>query len=100
MYRTLHTKKANDAGIDKFLYFGSLVKDSRDFCIARAGKIFTRTEIESWNNLRWTGKIEGSNVFVTLGGFRCRHHLVAVPSSISEKDLGLVEDEEPEKNAA
>lgn len=89
MYRTLHLKKANDAEVQRFLYFGSLVKDSRDFCIARAGKVFTRQEIESWNNLQWRGKIAGTNVFTTLGGFNCRHHLVAIPNSVSEADLGL-----------
>lgn len=91
MYADLHLKKANDAGIDRFLYVGSLVRDSRPFCIARAGKIFTRKEIDLWNNMDWTGKIRGTSVWVARGGYNCRHHFQAVPASITAEDLGIAE---------
>lgn len=53
-------------------------KDSsgtRDFCWRRTGNLYDVETIESWNALEWQGKIPGSNVFLTLGGFSCRHHL-------------------------
>lgn len=89
LYSSLHLKKANDAGIDRFLYFGSLVKDSRPFCIERAMKIYTRAEIQAWNNMSWKGKIPGVDVMIQRGGYNCRHHFHAVPAGITREDLGL-----------
>lgn len=70
---TLIKKKATEAGITKFKYVGSLIKDSRDFCAKRAGKTYTLEEIESWNDLEWQGKKSG-DVFITRGGWNCRHN--------------------------
>lgn len=90
-YSTIHLKKANDAGIDRFLYVGSLVRDSRPFCIERAGRIFTRTEIDSWRNMSWKGKIPGLDPMIQRGGYNCRHSWQAIPAAISAEDLGIEE---------
>jgi hypothetical protein len=67
-------------GIKKYLYAGGLVNDSRPFCVARDGKVFTKEEVRSWGKLGdWKGKIVGtdeSTIFIYLGGYRCRHWLV------------------------
>jgi len=57
------------------LYAGTEIKTSRDFCKKRNGIIYSREVIESWNPLQWEGKIPGTDVKETLGGYRCRHHL-------------------------
>ena len=49
-------------GIKKYLYAGGLINDSRPFCVARDGKVFTREEVRSWGRLGdWRGKIVGTN---------------------------------------
>ena len=72
--------KAKDAGIDTFLYYGNLMGSSRAFCIARAGRVFTRKQIDSWNNFKWQGKKPGS-VFINRGGYNCRHSFMTVRRS-------------------
>ena len=89
LYASLHWKKAEDAGIERFLYLGSRVRDSRPFCLERKMKIFTKAEIHSWNNLNWKGKTPGVPVEIQRGGYRCIDHFQAVPSAISAEDLGL-----------
>jgi hypothetical protein len=71
-------------GMDKWLYSGGLVKDSRPFCVARAGKIYTTAEVLAWprqEKYKWAGMIPGtneSNIFAYAGGYRCRHILAPV----------------------
>ena len=75
--RALTLKAAENIGSDKFRYSGSLIKDSRPFCQERAGKVYTKEEIEAWRDKSWAGKKEG-DPFVVLGGYNCRHFLVPV----------------------
>lgn len=76
-YATVHKKKAEDAGLNHYLYYGNVIRDSRPFCIIRAGKVYSKDEIEAWNEMIWKGKAPG-DVFIRRGGFRCRHHFHAV----------------------
>jgi hypothetical protein len=73
----MEQKAVNELGIKKFKYVGSLIKDSRQFCQDRVGKVFTIEEIRKWQDLEWQGKKQGSS-FVTRGGWNCRHHLSPV----------------------
>lgn len=58
------------------IYIGGLVDATRTFCKDRNGKVFIRSEVESWENLTFAGKPKvGYNPFEDLGGYRCRHHL-------------------------
>ena len=57
----------------------------RDFCKTRAGKVFLKEDIDSWNSLHWEGKIPGSSVWDTVGGYNCRHWIVAFVDD--EEDL-------------
>jgi len=72
-YSTLHRKKAKDAGIKRYLYCGTIAKNTRPFCRERCGKEYTEEQIQSWQNMQWKGKKEG-NIWMTRGGYRCRHH--------------------------
>jgi len=71
-------------GIDKWLYSGGLVKDSRKFCRDRVGRIFTTAEVLAWpkqEGYQWDGMIAGtneSNIFAYIGGWSCRHALAPV----------------------
>jgi hypothetical protein len=70
-HRAVNLKKAEDAGFDHFKYVGSIIGDSRDFCRQRAGRIFSRKEIESWD-FDWQGK--SGPALTNCGGYNCRHH--------------------------
>ena len=65
--------KAKESGIDKFTYTGTLVRDSRDFCVGMLNKVLTEEQIrEIWNSRGWQGKSTG-DPFIVRGGYRCRH---------------------------
>lgn len=70
--------KAQEAGLTHYEYFGSLVRDSRDWCVGLAGKVLSQDEIrEKWANSSWQGKAPG-DPFVVRGGYNCRHHFMPV----------------------
>lgn len=70
--------RARQAGLNKFRYTGSLVAESRDFCIRNQGKTFTEAEARSlWSSESWSGKRSG-DPFVVRGGHRCRHFWIPV----------------------
>lgn len=79
MDRTVSAKKAQDAGIDNYLYFGSTVRDSRDFCLDHVGETRTREEWDDIGQGDWQGK-SSSDLFATAGGYNCGHTLVPVPN--------------------
>lgn len=62
---------------DVFAFLGPADVKMRPFCRSRVGKVFTRAEIDSMDN----GQLP--NVFLTGGGFNCRHQFIAV-SQLSE----------------
>lgn len=72
----VNVKKAEDLGFDHFLYVGDIISTSRQFCIRRAGKVYSKKEIESWNKRKWSGK--SGPPMSNRGGYRCRHHWRAV----------------------
>lgn len=76
-------------------YFGGLIKDSRDFCVERAGKVFHRNEVQSWASLEWQGKYRrttAENILHWLGGYRCQHvfagrSLASVPKDVIDRNI-------------
>jgi len=67
---------SEDLNISYYIYSGTIISDTRPFCAARAGKIFKKSEIESWAKLSWSGKMPGTTketIFVLCAGYRCRH---------------------------
>lgn len=90
---------ADELGLNRFYYAGHLLKSSRPFCAGgvdskcgctfekKAGKIFTREEGESWNELDWQGKIPAVDFFSQRGGYRCNHQLMWVHDEIEEEQM-------------
>lgn len=64
--------KAKEAGLNKYKYTGTLVRDSRDHCRKHVGKTYTEEEIRRIWQGSWAGKAEG-DPFIVRGGYRCRH---------------------------
>lgn len=79
---------ANELGLNHAVYSGTVVKDSRPFCVARNNHVYTRAEIESWQSKEWAGKAKGS-VLVHLGGYRCRHSLNWITEGMA-KQMGKI----------
>lgn len=65
--RQIEALQAGDDPEDTFLYAGPADKKTRPFCRAHVGKVFTRAAIDALDN----GQID--NVFLTGGGYNCRH---------------------------
>ncbi len=67
---------ATDAlGTDQpFLFVGPIDDVTRAWCLERVGKVFSRGAIDEMDN----GQLP--NVFLTAGGFNCRHSWMAVES--------------------
>lgn len=75
--RTITLQAAENIGAEHFRYSGSLIKDSRQWCVDHVDKIYTKEEIDGWRDITWKGKKSG-DPFVVLGGYGCRHYLVPV----------------------
>ena len=70
--------RAEQAGLTKFKYTGSIIAESRDFCVRNVGRTFTKAEAQSlWSSQSWKGKRNG-DAFVVRGGHNCRHFWVPV----------------------
>jgi hypothetical protein len=63
-----------------FLYAGPADVKTRPFCRFRVGKVFTRAQIDAMTN----GQID--NVFLTGGGYNCRHTFLEVSKFSELKD--------------
>lgn len=72
VYRDANTLLAQDNGITKFQYVGSLIATSRKFCKKHLGEIQT---MEEWGN-----EDNGQQLPVPLyqGGYNCRHSFIGI----------------------
>jgi hypothetical protein len=62
---------AEELEMEHYLYVGDIIKTTRDFCRRRAGKVYTKDQIQSWTH-RWSGK--SGPAMTDRGGYNCRHH--------------------------
>jgi hypothetical protein len=65
--------RADELGLTSFVYYGSIIRDSRDFCVEHANQVFTEDEARKLWQSDWQGK-SGSDPFIDRGGYNCRHH--------------------------
>jgi hypothetical protein len=82
--RTINLEYADRLKLNYAVYSGTLIETSRPFCQARNNKVFSREEIEGWQDLEFDGKPPVYNPFVDLGGFSCRHHLNFISDEIAK----------------
>ncbi len=76
---------SKDLGVQWYLYSGSTIKTTRNFCCQRAGHYYRKAEVESWGGLQWAGQIAGTNsesVFAYAGGWNCRHSILPVLEAV------------------
>ena len=55
-----------------YIYVGPIDERTRDWCLSRVGRVFTRAQIDAMDN----GQIP--DPFTTGGGYNCRHKFVEV----------------------
>jgi len=67
----VNLKKGEQIGMKLFLYYGSVIVSTRDFCKRRVGQVYTKKQILSWKG-GWTGK--RGDAWTFRGGWNCRHH--------------------------
>ena len=85
--------KAKAAGLNHFTYTGTLVRDSRPFCIEMLNRTLTEEQIrDMWNNRSWQGKSTG-DPFIVRGGYRCRHTWIPTDPAWGEETVDEVPDE-------
>lgn len=81
---------SENAGLEYYIYLGGTMKESRDFCVARANQYFHRKEIEGWASLNWAGKRAGttkSSIYIYRGGYSCTHSLIPVSKAVVPKEV-------------
>lgn len=70
---------SEDLDVQYYVYSGTITGDSRPFCVARAGRSYTKAQVQSWGKLGdWQGKIPGTNektIFTYCGGYNCKHSI-------------------------
>lgn len=65
---------AREIGSTHWRYYGTIVEDSRPFCVKHVNEVWTEDEIrETWAETAWQGKADG-DPFIVRGGYQCRHH--------------------------
>jgi hypothetical protein len=88
--RSIDLNIADTYGLNSFVYFGDVIKDTRAFCGGgdgfenKVGKVFTREDLESWQDQEWAGKNDDVPVEISLGGYNCRHKLNWIPDEAAE----------------
>lgn len=71
---SINVAAGKEVGADRWKYYGSVIQDSRPWCIKHAGKRFSEDQIRDlWANNEWQGKAPG-DPFIVRGGYNCRHH--------------------------
>lgn len=86
---------AKKLGLDAFVYQGGLIETSRDFCIKKNGKVFTKKEAErDWPKdptlprktvEKNSGVLQGYNPTVDLGRWNCRHRTRFISRALAEE---------------
>jgi hypothetical protein len=65
---------AQRLGAEEYKYYGSVVEDSRDWCVRHVNQTYSEEEIrDMWAENEWAGKAPG-DPFIVRGGYNCRHH--------------------------
>jgi hypothetical protein len=76
--------QAEELGLQHFVYAGTEVERTRDFCQRRMNRIYTVDFAEGWDAQEWAGKIPGKPVMQQMGGYNCRHAPMFISAEMAE----------------
>jgi hypothetical protein len=88
--RQVEAESAGDEATTRFTYMGPVDQKTRDFCLRHVGKVYTRGEIDQLDNEQL------SNVFLTGGGYNCRHVWMEVSKYSELYELQGTDERAPE----
>jgi len=74
---------AQQLGLVHFVYAGTEVTRTRDFCFERMNRIYTVEFSETWNQLEWDGKIPDLLFEIQMGGYYCRHSQMFISAQMA-----------------
>ncbi len=85
---------SDDLNLQYYTYVGTRRESSRQWCIARKGRYFKKSEVLSWIKQNWDGKIPGTNqntIFSYCGGYGCVDEFYPITKSqyIAAQKRGL-----------
>lgn len=73
---------AGAAGMNYFVYEGTLIKTTREFCKTHLGLVFHRKDISKFDAMEWAGKNTTVPFVIGRGGYNCRHQLQWIPDEL------------------
>lgn len=77
-HEVVNVSMADELELQHFIYQGSIIPTSREFCRKKAGKVFTRQEALKWKSdpdLIDKKTAASYNPFIERGRYNCRHFL-------------------------
>jgi len=94
MVRSLQIVSATDAGVSWFIYQGTLIRTSRPFCRLMHGVVVRLEDLRAidadprFRQIRQLRSKDGRQppLIPSLGGWRCRHRLVATSRKQAERE--------------
>lgn len=88
--RQVEALKAGDDPEALYSYIGPVDTKIRPFCKQHVGKVYSRAEIDKMDN----GQLP--NVFLTAGGYNCRHSFIAISKFSELADMQGTDERIPE----
>lgn len=69
--RAMSNEVAEKNDLNNAIWSGPVLDDTRPFCAAKKGKVFTREQITAMDKQKWIGKIPGQSTIISQGGYGC-----------------------------
>lgn len=86
-HEVVNSSMADELELQHFIYQGSIIPTSREFCRKKAGKVFSRQEAMKWKNdpdLIDKKTAASYNPFIERGRYNCRHWLNWISREVTE----------------
>jgi len=78
---------ADELKLKYFVYAGSIMEKTRDFCAERNNRVFHVNDVSSFpNNLSYFPP--NYNFFIDRGGYNCRHKIRYISNQLGAKKWG------------
>ena len=79
------------AGMDYFVYAGTEIKSTREFCRDHLNQVYHRDDIAEFEAQDWGGKNPDVPFVISRGGYNCRHSLRWIPDELVETFGGVLD---------
>jgi len=90
---------AQELELTYFVYEGTEIKTTREFCSERVNNVYSREDAEEWNTMDWAGKIPDVDFFIQRGGYNCRHFIRWIPEDVAAEIQPEIFNQEQEQES-